>query len=157
VTDPTPPAQAVPIKVCQRCGTQAQTAEDRCPGCGKKYKRRIFLKVMLGVTASCLLLIAGCALLIGGAANEVNQQLEKAQNEHAITNVQARSVSLGTTRGQLEARFGKPEDVQEGQNAGIGSDSCIYYNVENGELLDSWQFCFEGAGASGKLTGKNRY
>lgn len=147
----------MPTKVCQRCGTQAQTAGDRCPGCGKKYKRRIFLKVILGVTAASLLLIVGCAALIGGAANEVNKQLEKAQNEHAISHAQARSVSLGTTRGQVEARFGRPEDVQEGQNAGLGSDSCIYYNVANGELLDSWQFCFEGAGANGKLTGKNRY
>jgi len=30
------------------------------------------------------------------------------------------------------------------------------YNVKGGEILDQWQFCFGGAGKSGKLTTKNR-
>lgn len=157
MTDPQPVATTAPTKVCPRCGVQAQTAEDRCPSCGKKYKRRIFLKVALGIVVGLLVLIVGCAALIGGAADEVDEQLKQEQNEHSITNTQARSVSLGTTRGAIESRFGRPEDIQEGQTSGLGSDSCIYYNVRNGEILDSWQFCFDGAGADGTLSGKNRY
>lgn len=157
MTDAGPNPTTAPTKVCPHCGAQAQTFDKRCPHCGRKYKRRTFLKVTLAVIGGLLLLIGGCAALIGGAANEVDKQLRKEQNQHSITNAQAKSVSLGTTRREIEARFGPPEDVQEGESTGLGSDSCIYYNLKGGEILDNWQFCFRGAGRSGELTGKNRW
>jgi hypothetical protein len=157
MTDGGPTPVTAPTKVCPHCGAQAQTFDKRCPHCGKKYKRRTFLKVALGIVGGLLLLIGGCAALIGGAANEVDEQLRKGQNEHSIINSQAKAVSLGTTRREIEARFGRPEDIQEGESAGLGSDSCIYYNVRGGEILDTWQFCFQGAGKDGRLRGKNRY
>lgn len=113
-------------------------------------------KVVLGVLIGGLLLIGGCVALIGGAANEVDKELDKEQNENAITNDQARSVKLGTTRAEVEQKFGKPESTQESENEGLGADTCIYYNVKGGEVLDQWQFCFGGNGNQGKLRNKNR-
>jgi ribosomal protein L40E len=31
--------ESVPTKVCLRCGVQSQTGADRCPACGKRYRR----------------------------------------------------------------------------------------------------------------------
>lgn len=37
-----------PLKVCPRCSTISQTAESRCPSCGKGYRRRnVALTVVL--------------------------------------------------------------------------------------------------------------
>jgi len=100
--------------------------------------------------------VVGCAALVGGTANEIDKGIQKEQNSNAITNKQARSVKLGTTRGAVESKFGPPKSDQESTNEGLGDDTCIYYNVKGGEILDQWQFCFGGAGKSGKLTTKNR-
>lgn len=113
-------------------------------------------KVILGVVIGGLVLIVGCSALIGGAANEAGKQLDKDQNKNAITNSQGRSVKLGTTRQEVERKFGKPKSDQESANEGLGEDTCIYYNLKGGELLDQWQFCFQGKGMQGKLTTKNR-
>ena len=113
-------------------------------------------KVMLGVVLGGCVLIVGCAALLGGAANEADKSLKRDQNKHAITNDQARGIPLGTTRGEVESQFGTPKDTQESENSGVGSDTCIYYNIKGGQLLDQWQFCFDGQGAAGKLTTKNR-
>lgn len=113
-------------------------------------------KVVLGVLIAGLLLVGGCVALIGGAANEASKEIDKEQNENAITNNQARGVKLGTARAEVERKFGPPKSDQESENAGVGSDSCIYYNIKDGEVLDQWQFCFGGKGKQGKLTGKNR-
>lgn len=107
------------------------------------------------VIGGCLLIV-GCVALIGGAANEVDKNIKRDQNRNAITNAQARSIALGTTRRAVEAELGPPKDTQESENAGLGSDSCIYYNLKGGQLLDRWQFCFDGRGGSGKLRSKNR-
>ena len=114
------------------------------------------LKVLLGVVIGGVLLIAGCAALVAGGANEVSKSITKEQNRNAITNGQARALKLGVTLGAVKAKFGKPKDTQESTNAGLGSDSCVYYNIKGGKLLDSWQFCFDGAGNGGKLRSKNR-
>jgi len=158
-TPPTPPEVIAPTKLCQQCGAQAQTFDAKCPNCGKPYKAkkpRTVLKVMLGVALVGCVFIVGCVALIGGAANEASKSITKEQNSNAITNSQARSVKLGTTRRDVESRFGKPKSTQESTNQGLGSDSCIYYNIKNGQLLDSWQFCFQGKGLSATLRSKNR-
>lgn len=65
-------------------------------------------------------------------------------------------VKLGTTRDAVGSKFGPPKSDQESANEGLGDDSCIYYNLKGCQLLDQWQFCFGGAGQSGKLRSKNR-
>lgn len=113
-------------------------------------------KVVVGILIAATILIVGCVALIGVGANEVDQELDRQQGKNAITNAEARQVRLGTTRREVVRRFGKPATDQESENQGLGSDSCIYYNLEGGELLDQWQFCFQGRGQQGKLRSKNR-
>lgn len=113
-------------------------------------------KVVVGILIAATILIVGCVALIGGAADEVSDELDKEQNKNALTNGQARSVKLGTTRAEVVRKFGKPKSTQESENEGLGADSCIYYNIKGGEALDQWQFCFGGRGKQGKLRNKNR-
>lgn len=69
-----PPA---PTKVCPHCGAQSRTTTDRCPNCGKGYKKRGVLKGLAIVGGIFLLLIVGCTALLGGAANEVSKEIER--------------------------------------------------------------------------------
>lgn len=117
-------------------------------------------KVLLGLLAAGTVVVVvgvvGCAALVGGTANEIDRSIKEEQSSNAITNEQARGVKLGTSRGAVESRFGPPKSDQESTNEGLGDDTCIYYNVRGGEILDQWQFCFGGSGKSGKLRSKNR-
>ena len=113
-------------------------------------------KVVVGILIAATILIVGCVALIGGAADEVSEEFDKEQSKNAITNAQARSVKLGTTRAAVVQKFGKPKSTQESENEGLGADTCIYDTIKGGEVLDQWQFCFGGKGKQGKLTGKNR-
>ena len=113
-------------------------------------------KVVVGILIAATILFVGCVALIGGVANEADKSIKKDQNKNAITNAQGRSVKLGTTRTAVERKFGKPKSGQESENEGLGADTCIYYNIKGGEILDQWQFCFGGKGKQGKLTNKNR-
>jgi len=114
------------------------------------------LKVTLGILLAGAVLIGGCVALLGAGANEAVKEIDKSQNENAITNAQARGVKLGATRRTVESDFGKPKSDQESSNEGLGDDSCIYYNVKNSDEFSQWQFCFEGKGKGGKLRSKNR-
>ena len=116
-----------------------------------------FVKVVLGVVVGGVVLVIGCGALIAGGASEVDKSMKEEQNRNAITSSQARDLKIGVTLGEVKAKFGPPRDTQEGETAGLGSDSCVYYNVRNGEISDSWQLCFEGRGNGAKLTSKNRY
>ena len=50
--------ESVPTKVCLRCGIQSQTGADRCPACGKRYRRRnSALWVVLALVLFVFLLI----------------------------------------------------------------------------------------------------
>ncbi len=53
-----PSTPTVPTKVCPHCGTQSQTAADKCPNCGKSYK------VKRSKGGGCLRIIGGIVLLI---------------------------------------------------------------------------------------------
>lgn len=71
VTEPAPPT--VPTKVCPHCGTQSQTAGDKCPNCGKSYskppgKKRGggCLRIIGGLTVGLIVLIIAIVALSGG-------------------------------------------------------------------------------------------
>lgn len=158
-TPPETPVSTAPNKVCPHCGAMNQTTAKKCPSCGKGYKKRTVLKVLVGLSVLGLVLIVGCAALIGGAANEVAKQLDTEQQAHAITRQQFRSLDLGMTERQVIAAVGKrPEDRQEFQSEGFMTDepqnsSCIYYNRAGGSFGDVFQLCFDG----GRLNSKNSY
>lgn len=132
------------------------------PQQGPSSKSLTLLQVILAALLAVAVLIVGCVALTSGGEDEVDEGVRRGQNSNAITNEQAQSLKLGTTRGAVESRFGPPRPDQEGRNDGLGTteglgdDTCIYYNLKPGELLNEWQFCFRGAGKSGKLTTKNR-
>jgi uncharacterized FAD-dependent dehydrogenase len=110
--------------------------------------------VVLGV-GGCV----ACAGIVGTTANkaakEIDRSIKRQQNAHSITNAQARQLKLGTTKSEVLARFGAPDNTQELTSAG-SHESCIYYNIRGGSYGRDWQFCFHGNGRRGKLTSKNR-
>ncbi len=156
---PAAPEYTAPTKVCPHCGVQAQTIADKCPNCGKKYKKkqRIVLKVMLGLFVGFCLLIAGCAALIGSGVNEAQKENDRV----GITAAEFGSVAQSTTQSDVEAQLGKPESAQEFENqipelqANPSQSFCIYYPEKGKPLFEgkSFQLCFD----EGKLTSKNAY
>ena len=158
----TTPVYTAPFKICPHCSAQAQTMELKCPACNKKYrkKNRIFLKVMLGIVVSIIVLAAGCAALIGGAANEVSKQLDAEQQAHAISAATFGSLTLGATKAQVltAAAPATPQDAQEFEQSGVLTDeqinsSCLYFNREGGSFGDVYQLCF----TNDRLESKNSY
>jgi len=105
-----------------------------------------FLKVFLAIIIAGALLLVGCTALVG-------QGIQDEQNKHAITMQQAKSIDIGTPKSSVIAALGAPESSQSFQDSYTGKSSCIYYNVKDGQFLDSWQFCFE----KGLLSSKNKY
>lgn len=117
---------------------------------------KTMMQVLLGIVLGTVLLAVGCAVLVGGAANEAVKEMDREQNRSAITSAEAKAIPLGSSRQEVESRLGPPRDTQEmeseGFDGGTHRSDCIYYNIENGQFLDSWQFCFD----NGKLTSRNR-
>jgi hypothetical protein len=114
---------------------------------------RTVVKIFLGVMLAGVVLIVGCFALVGYGLDEGVKEVERDQNRNAISNREARRVKIGTAKGDVIAKLGEPRDTQEGENEGLGQDSCIYYNLRGGEVLDSWQFCFD---SRDRLTARNR-
>ncbi len=152
------PPGAAPQKICPHCSAVAQTTANRCPTCGKKYKKRTLLKVVAGLLLLGAVLMVGCVALIGGAVDEVDKELDRQQNESAITQRQFKQLKMGTTQDQVEKRFGQPTDSQEMESEVAELDvqsnmSCIYYNRKGGEFGDMFQLCFD----DGRLSSKSAY
>lgn len=62
----------MPTKVCPHCATQSQTTSDKCPNCGKSYRKKKggCLK-WVGISLLALvLLIAGCTALLAGGGDD---------------------------------------------------------------------------------------
>src|SRR5262245_36467890 len=107
-------AGSAPTKVCRRCGASNITNEAKCPNCGKKYKQRSVVKILLGLFLLGCLFIVGCAVLIGTAANNAVNELNAEQEAHAITKKTYNSIDLGDTEAQVIRKAGKkPENRQE--------------------------------------------
>jgi len=102
------------------------------------------------------LLIGTCALIVAGVDNAVNE-LNEEQERSAISKAQYDALEIGMTQREVIASTGKqPEDRQTFQSESFldeepANSSCIYYNQEGGEFLDSYQLCFD----EGVLTSKN--
>lgn len=146
-----------PNKVCPHCGAAAQTTSKKCPSCGKGYNKRTGLKIFAGICIVGLVLLIGtCALIVAGVGNVVNE-LNEEQERSAISKAQYDALEIGMTQREVIASTGKqPEDRQTFQSESFldeepANSSCIYYNQEGGEFLDSYQLCFD----EGVLTSKN--
>ncbi len=111
------------------------------------------VKIFLGVVLAGVVLIVGCFAIVGYGIDEGVKEVERDQNRNAISNREARRVKIRTSKEDVIAKLGEPRNTQEGENEGLGQDSCIYYNLRGGEVLDSWQFCFD---SRDRLTSRNR-
>jgi ribosomal protein L40E len=153
------PNFTAPNKVCPHCGASAQTTANKCPNCGKGYKKRTGLKIFVGICVAGLVLVVGCTALLAGGVNEAVKELDAEQAEHAITRSEFKALEIGMTQQQVIDSTGKaPEDRQNFESEGFLSEepttsTCIYYNQADGEFLDTYQLCFD----NGRLTSKNAW
>lgn len=115
--------------------------------------------VLGGLLAAFAVLVVGCVAVVGFAINEAVNELNEAQQRHAITQEQFDAIPIGASRAEVVAALGKePQSAQEFVSEGIFDEDelrsgCIYYN-RDGELFGhTYQFCFEGD----SLRSKNSY
>ena len=67
------PAAGTPQRLCPHCATLGYTHEDRCPFCGRRYRRRTLgaVAAMLAVTAVAVLAgIAFMGVLVGTSVED---------------------------------------------------------------------------------------
>lgn len=102
MTTPEGPGFTAPTKVCPNCGAQAQTLEDKCPNCGKKYKQKkgggCLKALLLGIVGFIVLIViivvaagGGSSTDSGGSKNggksgTVGQALTNAGTTYKVTN-----------------------------------------------------------------------
>jgi hypothetical protein len=125
-----------PAKICPRCAVMSRTTTDRCPNCGRRYRRRVAAPTSVGLVI---------AVLLGGGGYLLLRDGDDHKQERAVTYQQATATPFDSPRAGVIARLGKPKRSE------LTSDkrSCIYYNIE-GQPGNEWQFCFR----KGKLVGK---
>lgn len=101
MTAPDAPSSNVPTKVCPHCGVQSQTAADKCPNCGKKYRQRSrgggCLRTLLFGIVGIIVLIVIIVVATGGgdsgsggsggASGKVGQAVTNAGTTYKVTNV----------------------------------------------------------------------
>lgn len=103
MTGPEAAGTTVPTKVCPHCGVQSQTAADKCPNCGKKYRQRsrgggCLRALLFGVVGIIVLIIiivvatsggdTGGSGGSGGTSGKVGQAVTNAGTTYKVTNVQ---------------------------------------------------------------------
>jgi len=130
-----------PTKVCPRCAVQSETFAPACPNCGRTYGRASAWQIIAIAVGSLVLLVGGC----GACVALVDEELDR----NAITDEEFDSVRRGTTRAEVEARFGEPfETFRDGRL------DCVSYGDESGFLdLSFYDFCFR----NGRLAYKDAY
>jgi Domain of unknown function (DUF4352) len=104
----------VPTKVCPHCGTQSQTASDKCPNCGKKFgkppkRRGGCLRIVGGITVGLIVLIVLIAALSGGGDEEPSVTpggggTEESDDGQTIANVGDKLTLKGTSYTVTKAR-----------------------------------------------------
>lgn len=109
---------------------------------------KLVLKIVLAGVILLVLIIGGCTALVGTAMNDV----EKESQKNSITQKEFKSVKQGDSLDAVKERFGEPQDEQTTEVEGLTMD-CIYYPVEGGDILESYQFCFD----NGSLSSKSSY
>jgi len=79
------PAAGTPQRLCPHCATLGYTHEDRCPFCGRRYRRHTLAAIaaMLAVTALAVLAGIGAVAVVAGAALEdrLRDEAERVERE----------------------------------------------------------------------------
>jgi hypothetical protein len=131
-----PEQPAVPTKVCPHCGTQSQTAADKCPNCGKPYrqKRGGCLK-WVGISLLVLvLLIAGCTALIASSGDDNDDSSTPA----AAGETDAGEETPDEPEGIDDGTYRVPNELAAGTYRSTGDSTCYWARLKgfSGELSD---------------------
>jgi hypothetical protein len=119
-------------------------------------RKRRWPWVLLGL----FVLFGGCTAIVSSAFKHAVDQLNAEQRQHAITQAQFDSVSIGTSKDDVVNQLGKqPEDAQQFVSKGVFNEgdvksSCIYYNQVGQSFGSRYQFCFDN---NDDLDSKNAY
>jgi len=124
-----------PTKICPRCATQAETFAGNCPNCGRSYTQASPWRIAAIAIGAVVLTLGGCGACAVAGVKLAEDELE----EQSITRAEFASVASGTTRSEVEARFGDPIDTYRERGG-----TCInYYREGQGFLdFDFFEFCF---------------
>lgn len=119
MTTQEPIAPTLPTKVCPNCGVQSQTASDKCPSCGKKYKQKKrggCLRIIGIATLALVALIIAIAALSGGGDEDAKVKKgngdESAQPSDKVT-----TAAVGDTV-ELKGTAYKVTGVRTAQSVG---------------------------------------
>lgn len=112
-----------------------------------------FIMIVVAILVALLIAAVSCTAMVGGALSTAVDETEKEMQEGAITQKQFRSVKKGALLEDVKAELGEPSDRQVTEMQGMKKQTCIYYPVEGGEMLDMYQFCFDGK----RLQSKSSY
>jgi hypothetical protein len=137
-----PAAPAVPTKVCPHCGTQSQTAADKCPNCGKPYRQKKggCLK-WAGISLLALvLLIAGCTALLAGGGGD-DEDTTSPPSPPAATEPdeeEAPPDEADEEQGFGDGTHDVGDDIAPGTYRSDGDESCYWARLAgfSGELDD---------------------
>lgn len=128
---PGPPPDPA-LRACPRCGWLTPVAAARCARCGVAYRRgHLAWKIVVGVGLAACLLIGGCVVFL---------------TPPTVSNEQARSIAIGTTRGEVESRLGDGKSAHETGFTG----PCLDYG-EKGDFTATWRFCFGAPGGGARV------
>jgi DNA-directed RNA polymerase subunit RPC12/RpoP len=102
------PEAQPPVRICQRCSTQASTDGSHCPYCGASYlRRRRPSRRLVLVSAALVLLIAGGVTAAVLAKQHHDQQVRQEKREAALEKARAaakrRAQAREATRRAAEA------------------------------------------------------
>jgi len=125
-----------PQRTCKGCGLSARTWATQCAQCGRSYSRASGAQMAAVIAGAIVLGLGGCAGLVGVGLWVGEKELSR----HEISRSEFESVRLGTSRGEVEARFGEPIDL-----AGEEEGCSTYYEQEGGGILeaDFLELCFD--------------
>jgi ribosomal protein L40E len=131
-------SRQLPLKICRRCSIGSRTDAERCPNCGRRYRRR-WQAWALAVAIVVLAFAAGYT----GRQLLSNDSGDKGSSAE-ITAEQAGAIPLGISRPELVDRLDTDPTVV--QPVGRGQ-ICLFYPLAD-HPDSAWAFCF----ARGKLT-----
>ena len=132
--------QELPLKVCPPCSVASRTESDTCPSCGKSYVRGGGLNLQWSWWLA--IPIVGAAFAIGYFG--ISKLIDGGDSDDAvITAEQARAVSNGATRSELDDALDGEEPAYTDGLAGQPKTSCLFYGIED-DPKGVWSFCFTG-------------
>lgn len=115
---------------------------------------KTIIKIIAALIIAAIILIVGLVVLIGAATNEVSKSIEGDHAkgaEYAMSADEFHQIKPGVEYHAFIEKYGKPDPDKTQRITVAGSkDVTVYYNVEGGDLLDSYQFSFTNGTLSSK-------